>query len=211
MPSPEGLRRLLREFGIPDDSESSRKMAAYLALLEKWNARINLTAGTEWKAIETLFREAFWISTLYPSEASGHLDIGSGAGFPAIILRILIPHIRLEMVESRGKKSAFLETVIHNLDLEGASVHSKRLDEVLRQSEFSRIWDCITWKGVKLSSSDLLRLRERSHPGTQFWMLHGREAAAEDPAVIESHFKLVRKEQFPQKKGWFLSIYTPGM
>jgi len=207
--SPEGLKRLLREFRIPEDSEIARKMSGYLALLDKWNRRINLTAGTEWPAVETLFREAIWISEFYPANALRHLDIGSGAGFPAILLRVLVPRIRLEMVESRGKKGAFLETAVHALDLEGARVHSMRLDEFLRQSEDTESWDCITWKGLKLSRSDLLRLRGRTHPEAQFWMLHGRAAAAEDRGILESHFALARKEQFPRKKEWFLSIYTP--
>jgi 16S rRNA (guanine(527)-N(7))-methyltransferase RsmG len=210
MESSEGLRRqLIDEFGMAPDSKSAHQLLRYLALLEKWNARINLTAGTEWHAIEAFFREGILVSRIYPPSAVSHLDIGTGAGFPAVILRILIPRIQLEMVESRGKKSAFLETAVHDLGFGGTKVYSKRLDIFLQDCASCKIWDCITWKGLKLSSSDLLQLRKHTHSETQFWMFHGKEPAIEDPAIIQSHFTLLRSEKLWGKKEWTLSIYLP--
>jgi 16S rRNA (guanine527-N7)-methyltransferase len=179
----------------------------YLALLKKWNARINLTAATEWRAIEVLFREGIWASKIYPAEPVSHLDIGSGAGFPAIILKILNPNTRLEMVESRAKKSAFVETVIYALGLDETFIHAMRLDSFLQNVEGNKFWDCISWKGIKLSGSDLINLKKHAHPETQFWMFHGKEQAAENKEVIERHFELLRSEKFPFKKEWVLSIY----
>jgi len=209
METSEGLKRQLNEFGIAPDSESARQLQLYLALLEKWNARINLTAGTEWPAIEALFREGIYVSKIYPPSAVFHLDIGSGAGFPAVILRILLPRLQLEMVESRGKKSAFLDTAVHAVGINGTKVHAKRLDAFLQNCANNKVWDCISWKGLKLRSSDLLQLRKQAHPETQFWMFHGKEPAIEDPAIIEAGFTLLRSEKLPGKKEWALSIYLP--
>jgi 16S rRNA (guanine527-N7)-methyltransferase len=208
MESSVGLKRLLiSEFGMAPDSPKAHQLLQYLALLEKWNARINLTAGTEWKAIEALFREGIRVSPLYPPTAVTHLDIGSGAGFPAVILRILIPRIQLDLVESSGKKSAFLETVVHALGAGETKVHSTRLDSFLQRCAKGKTWDLISWKGLKLFSSDLLKLRNHAHPETQFWMFHGKEPAVEDPATIESYFSLLRSEKLPGKNEWMLSVY----
>jgi 16S rRNA (guanine527-N7)-methyltransferase len=209
MRSSEGLKRLIHEFGIPEDAQSARRLLGYLALLEKWNVRINLTATTEWQKIEPLFREGIWVSKLYSRNAMAHLDIGSGAGFPAIIIKILNPHIQLEMVESRSKKGVFLETAVHELGLAESAVHPERLNALLQHTAQEKAWDCISWKALKLESSDLLQLLEHAHPRTQFWMFHGKEPAVENPERIERHFMLLRSEKLPTMKEGYLSIYIP--
>jgi len=209
MASADGLKGLLRESGIELESASALQLLSYFDLLKKWNARINLTAATEWPKIRPLFQEGIWASQHYPTEAVSHLDIGSGAGFPAVLIRILVPRIRLEMVESRAKKSAFLETVVHALGMDGTRVYSGRLDSLLSHCEGSTVWDCITWKGLKLNARDLLQLRMHAHARTQFWMFHGSELAVEKPEAIGSDLKLLRTEKFPARKGWNLSIYLP--
>jgi 16S rRNA (guanine(527)-N(7))-methyltransferase RsmG len=209
MESAEGLRQLLKRSRIKIEPELAQRLFVYLALLEKWNERINLTASTEWKQIEPLFQEVLWAAEYYPKKAISQLDIGSGAGFPALILAILIPQIELEMIESRAKKSAFLETVAHALEMKNAVVHNKRLDAFLNGNAENRVWDCISWKALKLSTHDLLKLLFHAHSETQFWMFHGKEMAVESPDVIESNFKLLRSEKFHAMEEWTLSIYLP--
>ena len=101
MRTKDGLKQLLREFGIEPDSDNCLKLQTYLSLLEKWNPRVNLTANIAWNALEPLFREGIWAAMQYPAECRTHLDIGSGAGFPAIILRVFHSEMELELVESR--------------------------------------------------------------------------------------------------------------
>jgi 16S rRNA (guanine(527)-N(7))-methyltransferase RsmG len=201
------LKQLFRKSGIALNSHVSQQLLIYLALLEKWNERINLSSSTDWPVIGAFFQEGIWSSSFYPSDAVFHLDIGSGAGFPALIIRILIPHIRLEMVESRAKKTAFLETVVNELNLNGTDVYHARLDEHLRRS--TKVWDCITWKGLKLCDRDLVQLCAHSHPQTQFWMFHGKEMSVENPKTLLHRFRLLRRERFPARKGWVLSVFTP--
>jgi 16S rRNA G527 N7-methylase RsmG len=208
--SSDGLKRLLGESGIRLGSESADRLLGYLALLERWNSRISLTAAKEWPALEPLFHEGLWASRNYPPESTFHLDVGSGAGFPAILLKILVPRIRLEMVESRMKKSAFLATVIDVLGIGGACVHTERLDAFLGRSGARRIWDCISWKGLKLRTRDLLQLRMHAHPRTQFWIFHGRELAVEEPEEMRLNFQILRSEKLPGRKECSLSTYTVG-
>lgn len=207
MDSVDGLKQLLSKAGMAPDSESARKLLIYLELLTKWNARINLTASTEWRSLRPLFLEGMQASNSYPTRAGAHLDIGSGAGFPAIILRILVPRMKLELVESRGKKSSFLETVIHMLDLKNTHVHAERLETLLLECDPKRIWDCITWKGLKLKTDELLGLLQHSDDGTQFWMFHGREPAVEEPEALKRHFRLLGREKSGGEKDWMLSRY----
>lgn len=209
MNSADALQRLLRGTGIHAQAPHAQKLQKYLALLEKWNARINLTAKTDWKSLQPLFFEGIWAAAQYPAAAGAHLDIGSGAGFPALILRILVPGMQLEMVESRGKKGAFLETVAYELDLAGTRVHTQRLTAVLAAAPAAKTWDCISWKAIKLGRQDLLQLLAHAHAHTQFWMFHGQEAAVEDPPVLESHFKCIAQLPLPGQRDSHLSIYRP--
>jgi 16S rRNA G527 N7-methylase RsmG len=113
----------------------------------------------------------------------------------------------LDMVESRARKGAFIETVAYELGMDETYVHTMRLDAFLKNVECNKLWDCITWKALKLSSSDLISLKKHAHSGTQFWMFHGKEPAAENSEVMERHFTLLRREQAPSMKEWALSIY----
>jgi len=176
--SGEELKMLLQESGIFVASDRGKQFLSYLALLEKWNSRINLTASTRWADLKPLFQEGIWAAQFYPQEARAHLDLGTGAGFPAIPLTIMAPHIKLDMVESREKKCAFLETIIHSLGLNGAKAHCTRITELLDSDEQKR-WDCISWKAIKIGSVDIKRLYLHSHEQTELWMFHGKEPAVE--------------------------------
>jgi 16S rRNA (guanine(527)-N(7))-methyltransferase RsmG len=205
----DGLRQLLSESNIDLESMRARQLLEYLALLKKWNHAINLTAATEWPALKPLFMEGTWAAKIYSAEAVFHLDIGSGAGFPAIILRILLPRIRLEMVESRIKKCVFLERAGKRLGLSGMRVHPERLNVFLSRCRPNKTWDCVTWKGLKLGSEDIRKLASHAHADTQFWMFHGREPAIEEPELLESLFRKLRSERLPERREWNLSVYVP--
>ena len=124
------LKKLLQDWRIPLDSHPAERMLQYLRLLEKWNSRVNLTASSDWDSIGFLFEEAIWASKFYGKSFARHLDIGSGAGFPAIVLKILNPSIALEMVESREKRAIFLETVLAELGLKDSKVSNSRILQI---------------------------------------------------------------------------------
>jgi 16S rRNA (guanine(527)-N(7))-methyltransferase RsmG len=208
MRSEDALNQLLRESSIASGSGTARRLTGYLALLEKWNLRINLTSTTDWRVIGPMFREAIWASGRYPSGAVSHLDIGSGAGFPALLLKILISRIELEMVEGREKKTQFLETAVHALGMRGVQVHHAFLSDHLRGNSGKK-WDCISWKALKLGSEDILHLHAHTHPSTQIWMFHGKRPAVEEPESIEQKFKLLQTERIPGTRESSLSIYRP--
>jgi 16S rRNA (guanine(527)-N(7))-methyltransferase RsmG len=207
MESLDKIGEYLQRSGFPLKGEAITKLCRYVRLIKKWNSHVNLTASSEWPSIEPLLYEGIWASQGYPGDAKRHLDIGSGAGFPAIPIKIMVPHIQLDMVESRMKKVSFLETVASEINLTETHVFHSRIGELLDKDQ--NTWDSISWKALKISTSDLLKLKQHAHQETQFWVFHGKGSAVEEPAVLENNFSLLRREQFPLKKDWVLSVYLP--
>lgn len=205
----EDLEDLLEKSGYARGTEPGIKILRYLDLLEKWNRRINLTSSTQSQALRILFGEAVWAAGLYPAGNSYHLDIGSGAGFPAMIMRILNPNMKLDLVESRGRKTAFLETVILELGLTETQVFNIRLQDYLKICNRDS-WDCISWKGVKLNNDDLSLMAQLGKVDTRFWMFHSKQLPLERPEEASRWLQFVKREDFPGKSGWHLSIYQPA-
>ena len=109
--------------------------ARYLALLARWNQKINLTsfqlAGQlDDRAIDRLIIEPLVATTLGVPGPGKWWDVGSGGGSPAIPMRIVWPSGRLIMVESRERKSAFLREAVRELGLEGTDVLCERLENL---------------------------------------------------------------------------------
>ena len=115
------------------------QFAAYEALLLEWNERIALTAIREPGPL----RVRHFLDALSCAAATGPLDgqslidIGSGAGFPGLPLKILYPDLRLTLVDSVAKKARFLELVAAELGLREVTVIAKRA-EVLGQDPIHR-------------------------------------------------------------------------
>lgn len=199
------LRDLLCKSGSGDASDSAGLFLRYRELLEKWNARVNLTGSTSWEALEPLFAEAIWAASLYPGGASRHLDIGSGAGFPALAMRILLPAMRLTLIEPRGKKAAFLETAAFELGLKEVRVCNCTLGEFLEDGD-SADWDIVSWKALKIAGKELQALESAASGGTRFWVFHGETLPFDD-----SRFTRERREVCPARAASFLSIFRANV
>jgi 16S rRNA (guanine527-N7)-methyltransferase len=127
-----GLPQLLKPYlqGSLQAAQLSQ-IELYLNLLLKWNAKMNLTAVRD---AEEIVRRHFGES-LFAGEQLGvtdsHslIDIGSGAGFPGLPIKILAPHIQVTLIESQQKKVAFLREVIRALDLKNTSVFARRAED----------------------------------------------------------------------------------
>ncbi|MDA8173811.1 MAG: 16S rRNA (guanine(527)-N(7))-methyltransferase RsmG [Nitrospiraceae bacterium] len=129
-------RQLLTEgleaIGAVADEEAVSRLLVYLGELRKWNKAHNLTSiKDDAGIIEKHFLDsALYIIKGLPAEASAQdfwagkkvLDVGSGAGFPGIVMKILEPRINIWLMEPAGKKAAFLRHVIRTLGLSGAAV-----------------------------------------------------------------------------------------
>lgn len=112
---------------ISQEQLSSRQVEQfkhYLLLLIEWNKKINLTAITAVPDIINYhFRDSLAVKHIVDlSGLSTITDIGTGAGFPGIPLKIMYPHVSVILIEVNNKKNAFLENVIKKLELENVDI-----------------------------------------------------------------------------------------
>ncbi len=134
--SQDRIADLLAPFVRPKQLSHSQlsSIQTYLELLLKWNAKLNLTAIRDPEEIVTRhFGESlFAASQLFPNadSRSTAIDIGSGAGFPGLPLKVWNPCLELTLIESNQRKATFLREVIRALDLDSVSVLPTRAETV---------------------------------------------------------------------------------
>lgn len=201
------IQTVLPSMDIDSRSPAGEKILRYVEIMAKWNRRVNLVSSTRAEVLIPLVQEAIWAARRYPSGPKVHLDIGSGAGFPAIPLAVLRPDVEITMVESREKKAAFLQTAVYELGLTNARVANERLQDTLRRSSAPSVWECVSWKAVVVSSRDFRRLLEIAGKDVLFWLFHGKELPFEEPEIVAGLLELIRRHECPFHPGWFLSEF----
>lgn len=201
------IHSVLAGLGIDCRSTAGEKILRYVGILDRWNRRVNLISSTRTEVLIPLIQEAIWAAGQYPSGSRVHLDIGSGAGFPAIPLAAIRPEVEITMVESRERKAAFLQTAIHELKLTNARVINERLQDALRRVRAPSAWDCVSWKAVVVSSRDYRRLLEITSEGVRLWLFHGKELPVENPELVAGSLELIQRNECPFHPGWFLSEF----
>jgi 16S rRNA (guanine527-N7)-methyltransferase len=157
----------------PLSSAQLDQISIYLDLLKRWNARINLTAIRHEEEIVTrhfgeslfmarhlfpchpersqLIREADELAESkdpYLTNAARVLDIGAGAGFPALPLKIWTPSIDLTLIESNHKKAAFLREVVRELTLTDVTVIAERTEAILSRPDIPQA-EVVTLRAVE--------------------------------------------------------------
>jgi 16S rRNA (guanine527-N7)-methyltransferase len=138
-------------------STQREQVSVYLDLLLRWNARMNLTAIREPENIVTRhFGESFFLARqpFVRSYAAidGAIDVGSGAGFPGIPLKILCPDLTLTLIEAQQRKSVFLREVLRAIELE-AEVKNVRVEDLAEHAASSA--GLVTLRGVEKFDSIL--------------------------------------------------------
>jgi 16S rRNA (guanine527-N7)-methyltransferase len=151
MISENQIRELLAPFGLPLTSEHVKRLQVYLELLLRWNAKINLTAiRSAEECVTRHFGESLYLVRF--AELEGRLlDIGSGAGFPGLALKITSPSLQVTLLEPVGKKRAFLKEVARACEMDLVEVRSERLSEFVKQqiqNEQHQRFDAATSRAV---------------------------------------------------------------
>ena len=132
---------------------TGRQVAALLNFereLLQWNAKYNLTAIRDAQSIRTKhFLDSFSCVLAWKENPPRHLvDVGTGAGFPGIPLKILYPSMRLTLVESVGKKAAFCRHAVEALRLEAVDVVAARAEDVGRTAAHREAYDWAVARAV---------------------------------------------------------------
>ena len=125
------IRRALEDFKLPAYDDQVVQIQQYINILLSWNDKVNLTAIRD--PLEILYRhfcESMFAGISVPIERGRLADVGTGAGFPGLPLKILHPSLQVFLIESNIKKATFLAEVIRALGLKDAQVLVRRYEEL---------------------------------------------------------------------------------
>ena len=151
------LPRLSARLGVPLDQTALERFAALRRVLLDWNSRVNLTRITDPAEVEIkLFLDAIalipWIRR--QAEDTGRdrpariVDIGAGAGFPGLPLKIVEPEMELTLIEATGKKVEFIESAVAALELPGVRAIHGRAEEMGHDAALRGRFDIATARAV---------------------------------------------------------------
>ncbi|HVV66390.1 MAG TPA: 16S rRNA (guanine(527)-N(7))-methyltransferase RsmG [Rhizomicrobium sp.] len=172
MPEPFGPA----EFAAAADvsRETLNRLEAYVALLVEWNARQNLVSKS---SLEDVWRRHVWDSAqlvpLLPKSTKTLIDLGSGAGFPALVLAALRPGIRITLVDSIAKKCRFLAEAARGLQVD-VDIRNTRIEAGPREG-----FDAVTARACAPMDLLLGYACRFQKPDTVNFFLKGQDVEAE--------------------------------
>lgn len=184
--TPEAFYQVLADQGFPLSDQQKEQFERYFQLLVEWNAKINLTAITD--------KEDVYLKHFYDSVApvlQGHisndkiqlLDIGAGAGFPSLPMKILCPEIEVTIIDSLNKRITFLNLLAEELGLTGVHFYHGRAEDFGQDKDFRAKFDLVTARAVA-------RMQILSELTIPFLKVGGQlialKAAAADEELIEA-------------------------
>lgn len=146
----ELARAAQSRFGLRLSDGQLQAFTLYARELQDWNLRVNLTAITDPHEITVkhFLDSLSCLLALKPRPGDKLVDVGSGAGFPGIPLRIACPQIELVLVESIGKKADFCRHIVELLGLDGVQVVQARAELIGRSAEHRGRYDWAVARAV---------------------------------------------------------------
>ena len=143
------MGEVLKEWGVDISEEKMRIFSIYESFLILWNRRVHLISkGDEERIVSKHFLESLALLRVFDfTNPKRMMDLGPGAGFPSIPLKILFPNINLLLVESRRKKSLYLKELINALELDNISLICERIEN-MDDSRLLNSFDIITSRTV---------------------------------------------------------------
>ena len=195
------LLHTLAEFDMQLDDLAVNRLCTYNELLTEWNEKINLTALTapEDVALKHFTDSLMLLRYIDIEKDACVIDVGTGAGFPGLVLKIARPDIRLTLLDSQQKRLTFLDTVCRALDIEDVELIHSRAEDGSR-TELRDSFDIAVSRAV----ASMNTLCEYDMPyvrvGGRFIAMKGKDADKElaeaQNAIKELGGKLIAKHDF---------------
>ena len=146
----EKIVPLCADFGVTLDSEKINLLNLYGNLLLLWNEKINLTAITEPE--EVLYKHFYdcilFLKHINVPQSAALIDVGTGAGFPGTVLKIVRPDINVTLLDSLNKRLVFLNGVITELGLKGISTVHMRAEDAGKSKLYREKYDIACARAV---------------------------------------------------------------
>lgn len=183
----DSAQRLL---GLTLTRQQRQAFHLYHQELMRWNARFNLTAITDFEGVQIRhFMDSLSCLLVIGSVAQGQnlIDIGSGAGFPGLPLKVVNPGLRLTLLEATGKKADFLRHIVDLLELRDVTVVHGRAEQVGHDPLHREAYDWVAARAVAAMPTLVEYLLPFCRLGGRCLAQKGENAAAEvsvaEPAV----------------------------
>lgn len=145
----ELMTAVLDKNGIKYDELVISRLEKYADMLVEWNEKINLTAITDPEGIiiKHFLDSAMMLKYVDIPENASVIDVGTGAGFPGVVLKIFRPDIKLTLLDGLNKRLVFLNEVLSALELDARTVHM-RAEEAGKAAAYREKYDLVTARAV---------------------------------------------------------------
>lgn len=201
----EGIKTLRLEL----DEAQVAKLMDYLALLAKWNSVYNLTAVRDPRQMVTQHLLDSLAAVPAFADARNVLDVGAGGGLPGIVLAVARPGMRVSMIDTVHKKTAFLTQVKAELGLANVTVHTMRVEQlevvekfdVITSRAFAELADFVNWSNHLLEEGGRYIAMKGIMPGEEIARLPAGWRVAETRPLdvpgmdAERHLIFIERER----------------
>ena len=146
----EYMEKYAVEFGLELSDKQLKMFDIYYQLLVEWNEKINLTAITDpgEVAVKHMVDSLSVCDEKIINNSSKTIDVGTGAGFPGIPIKIMYPDMQLTLLDSLNKRVKFLQTVADKLDFRNIEIIHGRAEELGKQKNYREKYDVVFSRAV---------------------------------------------------------------
>ena len=148
----EQLHQTASALGVELSSSQLDQFRRYKLGLEAWNRRVNLTSQSALERVEQVhFLDSLSLVPVlrhWAPDAERVVDVGAGAGFPGVPIKLVLPHLHLVLVEATQKKADFLVWLVGELGLEEVEVVAQRAEDAARVTEYRESFDVTTARAL---------------------------------------------------------------
>lgn len=146
----EILKKHATDYGLEINEKTADMLEIYVKELREWNEKINLTAITDDEGIALKhFLDCLLCGTVVPFEdGKSIIDVGTGAGFPGLVLAAAYPNVNVTLLDSTGKKLKAVEAIAEAMGVKNVKIVHARAEEAGKKTEFRERYDFATARAV---------------------------------------------------------------